>query len=121
MQKLVVSKIVQPGDCNPYHNLFGGILLASIDEASAIFAKINTKQEICVTKKFGEVVFNVPVPMGSIIYLYCETIKKGITSLTIRTTVKYTKDFEEQIEVTYCDLVFVALDKTGHPTPINWE
>ncbi len=121
MQYLIITKIVKPGDCNQYHNLFGGVLLASIDEAAAIFAKIKTGEEICVTKKFGEVLFNKPVPLGSIIYVYCEIVKQGTTSITIKATVKYTKDFEEQIDVASCELVFVALDSEGKPKSITWK
>lgn len=118
-KKLVSTIIVKPEDCNQYHNLFGGRLLSLIDEGAAIYAKISTKQEICVTKSFGQVLFNVPVPLGSIVYLYCSTVKEGRTSITIKAEVMYTKEFINEVSVAECGLVFVTVDNNNKPTQWN--
>ena len=89
-------------------NLFGGFMLAWVDEAAAIFAHKRTREPRMVTMKFGEMIFKKPVKVGDIIDFDCdhEEIKETSISFIIAAIVNGITVFET-------DCVFVAVDENG--------
>lgn len=120
---LSMRHLVKYPNCNATQNLFGGQMLAWVDEGAAMYAACQMKTDRLVTRKVGEIEFRVPVPLGHVCNIYARTEREGRTSLTVRVTVTR-KTFDgmgdEQV-VCETDLVFVALDENMKPTPWKAE
>ena len=115
---LSMRHLVKYPDCNATKNLFGGQMLAWVDEGAAMYASCQMRTDTLVTRKVGEIEFRLPVPLGHICNIYARTEREGRTSLTIRVTVtRQTFSGGDELVVCETDLVFVALDKEGRPTP----
>ncbi len=80
---LSAQRLVMYSDLNAAGRLFGGRLMAWIDEASAMAAMRIMKSKRLVTKKFGEVVFDAPGMLGDFVEIWCRPERKGTTSLTL--------------------------------------
>ncbi len=108
-------KWVKPEDLNPNETLFGGRLLAWIDEEAVIYAIIQLENKHIVTKYVSEINFISAPRQGDIIELGIEAVKFGSTSLTMRCEVR-NKLTREPI-LTIDKLVFVNLGEDGKPAP----
>ena len=104
-----------------YHgNLFGGTMLAWLDEAGAIFACQACDTPRMVTKKISEVVFNKPVRPGQIIKIYGEVRSVGNKSITIRLEARRHSVYNgSQRTVLTTDMTFVRIDGDGEAIPIS--
>lgn len=80
--KFQTKKWVKPEDLNPNDTLFGGRLLAWIDEEAALFAATELKNTKVVTKYISEINFNSSGQQGDIIEIGLELIHFGKTSVT---------------------------------------
>ena len=108
--------IVKYPDCNATNNLFGGTLMMWIDEAAAIIASFQMKEEYIVTRHFGGLDFNLPIERGRVVTIWCKIVHEGNTSLTLETLV--TKRNLESRDHTICatnTITFVAISKEGKP------
>jgi acyl-CoA hydrolase len=115
-------RLVQPGDLNPGNRLFGGKLLAWIDEGAALYAMCQMRTKLVVTKKISEVLYDKPVFSGDVLEFWCETEHLGRTSLTVscRVSRKNFQDSQDHSDVvTSCAIVFVAIDEEGRPRPFH--
>lgn len=106
---------VKPGDLNPAQRLFGGQLLAWIDEEAAIFAGCQMGTPMVVTKLMSEINFVSSAFCGDVVEFGFEVVDIGRTSLTIHCEVRKKQDHELILQVER--IVFVALDAKGKPTP----
>ena len=113
---LVSSKMCMTKDVGTNGNMFGGIMLAFMDESAAIYAHNMTGEKRMVTKLFREIVFEKPVKVGDIIEFSCDNIEKGNTSIDF--SIWAAVDGEIVFE-TSC--VFVAVDENGIRKPITKE
>ncbi|MGB0390238.1 MAG: acyl-CoA thioesterase [Salibacteraceae bacterium] len=114
MQKLCMGK-----DIGIHGNLFGGIMLAWIDEAAAVYAAQVCHSPNMVTLKVEEVVFKKPVKVGHQIKIYGSVLKMGKTSVTLKMeTRKYNVYTQEENIVCTTNIVFVRIDESGEPIPI---
>jgi len=113
--KFYSRKLIKPQDMNAHGTLFGGSVLAWIDEEAAIYVSCQLGKGNLVTKFMSEIDFVSSAKLGDIIEIGMETVKFGRTSITVRCEVrnKFTKDTIIKID----RIVFVHLDKEGHPTP----
>jgi acyl-CoA thioesterase YciA len=104
-----------------YHgNLFGGTMLAWLDEAGAIFACQECDTPRMVTKKISEVVFNKPIRPGQIIKIYGEVKRVGNRSITIRLEARRHSVYNgSQRIVLTTDMSFVRIDGDGEAIPIS--
>src|SRR6478736_2120711 len=75
-------RIVLPGDLNHYGFLFGGRLLAWVDEASWIAASLDFPHCQFVTVAMDKVEFRHSVRQGAILRISCEREHEGATSVT---------------------------------------
>jgi acyl-CoA thioesterase YciA len=68
-----------------------------------------------------EVVFHAPVYVGDIVSFYTRTVALGRTSVTVRVEVEVQRqlDLTSIVAVTGAEVVYVAIDAQGHPTPIR--
>lgn len=81
-------KWVKPQDLNPNGTLFGGQLLAWIDEELALYAIIQLESPRVVTKSMSEINFRRSARQGDIIEIGIDVVKFGNTSLTLQCEVR---------------------------------
>lgn len=108
-------KWVKPEDLNPNKTLFGGRLLAWIDEEAALYTIIQLENKNIVTKFMSEINFVSSAKRGDVIEIGLEVKKFGRTSLTLACEVR-NKMTRETI-ITIDKLIMVNLDEEGKPTP----
>jgi len=108
-------KLVKPEDLNGRDTLFGGRLLAWIDEECAIYCTCQMQSHNIVTKFISEMNFVAPAYKGDVIEIGVETVKIGTTSLTLRCEVRDKESHRKIISVD--KLVFVCVDREGRPMP----
>jgi acyl-CoA hydrolase len=115
---LSAQRLVMYSDLNAAGRLFGGRLLAWIDEATAMTAMRIMRTNRVVTKKLGEVVFEAPGLLGDFVELWCRPEREGTTSLTLDCRVMVRKvSSEEAKQICRSTVVYVALDEAGRPRP----
>jgi acyl-CoA thioesterase YciA len=111
-----------PKDTNAYGTIFGGVILSYIDLAAAIEAKRHHNERF-VTKSMHEVVFLAPVFLGDLVTFYTRTIRVGNTSLAVDVEVEVERlgpnGNREIVKVTEAEVIYVAVDNNGRPTPIR--
>jgi len=115
-----IKVILLPKDTNALGTIFGGVILSHIDLASAVEARKAAPHRY-VTKAMREVEFHQPVFLGDIVSFYTETLRIGRTSITVKVTVEAERwggGGGEKVKVTEAEVVLVALDPSGRPTPI---
>lgn len=106
-----------PRDTNQHGTIFSGIILSYLDIAGGVEAHKHTDQAI-VTVAMNQVEFKEPVRVGEVVSFYSRTIKVGRTSVTVHVDVEVDRH-GQLVHVTSADLVFVAVDSNGRPTPIK--
>ena len=111
-----------PKDTNAYGTIFGGVILSHIDLAGGIEARRQSPKKF-VTKAMREVVFVAPVYLGDLVTFYTRTIKIGRTSITVDVEVEAERlgpgGTKEIVRVTNAEVVYVAVDDYGRPTPVK--
>ncbi|OQP39973.1 acyl-CoA thioesterase [Niastella yeongjuensis] len=108
-------KWVKPEDLNAHGTLFGGSLLAWIDEEAAIYAIIQLGTNHCVTKYMSEINFISSAKQGDIIELGIKATHFGRTSLTLECEVR--NKITRKSILTIEKIVFVSVDENGVPWP----
>jgi acyl-CoA hydrolase len=108
-------KWVKPEDLNANGTLFGGRLLAWIDEEAALYSIIQLENKKVVTKYISEFNFMSSAVKGDIVEIGLEAIKFGKTSIILNCEVR-NKMTQETI-VTVDNIIMVNLDDDGKPKP----
>lgn len=108
-------KWVKPEDLNANGTLFGGTLLAWIDEEAALYSIIQLENHKVVTKYMSEINFMSSAKKGDIIEIGIEVVKFGKTSLTLNCEVRNKMTHETIIKVE--DIIMVNLGEDGKPKP----
>jgi len=109
-----------PRDTNSQGTIFGGVILSYIDMAGAIGAHRHTGIDRFVTVAMREVIFHAPVFVGDLVSFYCETVKIGTTSITVRVVVEAERygGHADRVRVTEAEVVYVAVDANRQKTKI---
>lgn len=124
-----IKVLLLPKDTNAHGTIFGGVILSNIDLASSVEARKVAPLRY-VTKAMHEVEFHEPVFVGDVVSFYAETVRVGRTSLTVKVSVvaerwavneRSTRGRGELVTVTEAEVVLVAVDDRGRPTPIRPE
>lgn len=108
-------KWVKPGDLNANETLFGGRVLAWIDEEAALYSIIQLENKRIVTKYMSEINFMSTAVKGDIVEIGIEVVKFGKSSLTLNCEVR-NKMTRETI-VTVDNIIMVNLGENGKPKP----
>ncbi|MCO5249094.1 MAG: acyl-CoA thioesterase [Chitinophagales bacterium] len=106
-------KWVKPEDLNANKTLFGGRLLAWIDEEAALYSIIQLENKNVVTKFMSEINFMNSAQDGDIVEIGMEVVKFGTSSLTLRCEVR--NKMTMQPIITVDKIVMVSLDVNGKP------
>lgn len=109
-------RLVMYSHLNAAGRLFGGNLMAWLDEATAqVAARIMGTRSI-VTKKFGEVVFDHPGMLGDSVEVWCRVAAEGTSSLTLDCRVMVRGIAPETLkQICHSNVVYVAIDQSGRP------
>ncbi len=109
-----------PRDTNAHGTIFGGVILSHIDLAGAIAASRQATRNF-VTRAMREVGFIAPVYVGDVVSFYANVFREGKTSVTIQVIVEAerSKEPRRRVKVTEAEVVYVAVDEDGNPTPIR--
>jgi len=113
--KFHTRKWVKPEDLNPNGTLFGGKLLAWIDEGVALYTIIQLESPKIVTKFISEINFMSSAKQSDIVEIGMDVIKFGKSSLTIKCEVRNKMTHETILTVD--NIIMVNLGKDGKPTP----
>lgn len=108
-------KWVKPEDLNPNGTLFGGRLLAWVDEEAALYTVVQLDNPQIVTKLITEVDFKSFAKAGDIIEIGIEVTKFGTASITLRVEVR--NMMTKKTIITIEKIVMVNLNSDGKPTP----
>ncbi|WP_452220824.1 acyl-CoA thioesterase [Lacinutrix salivirga] len=108
-------KWVKPEDLNPNGTLFGGRLLAWIDEEAALYTLIQLENKKIVTKYISEINFMSSAKQGDIVELGMEVVKFGKSSLTLKCEAR-NKMTRETI-LTVDNIIMVNLGANNKPKP----
>ncbi|KGR91935.1 acyl-CoA hydrolase [Ureibacillus massiliensis 4400831 = CIP 108448 = CCUG 49529] len=116
--RTIQSRLVLPPDTNHHLSIFGGKVLAYIDEVAAIASMKHAKSEI-VTAAFDSVDFVSPANVGDILELEAIVTSTGTTSMEVYVIVK-ALNFRtgEQKITTESFITTVAIDSKGDPIPV---
>jgi len=106
-------KWVKPEDLNPNHTLFGGRLLAWIDEELALYSIIQLQNQKIVTKHMSEINFISSARQGDIIEIGIDIVKFGNSSITLTCNVRNMMTRESIITID--TVTMVSLDEDGKP------
>ena len=113
--KFHTRKWVKPEDLNPNKTLFGGKLLAWIDEEAALYSIVQLENSHVVTKHMSEINFMSSAREGDIVEIGIEVVKFGRTSLVLKCEVRNKMTHETIITVDR--ITMVNLDENGSPKP----
>lgn len=108
-------KWVKPEDLNPNGTLFGGRLLAWIDEEAALYTVVQLENNKIVTKYVSEINFMSSAKQGDIVEIGMEVTKFGKSSITLKCEAR-NKMTRETI-LTVDNIIMVNLDANGKPLP----
>lgn len=118
--ELISTHICKASEIGVHHNMFGGYIMALIDEASAAYASQICDTPRVVTIKIDELVFKKPVKSGNIIKIYGEVKEFGTTSVTLYIEMrKHNVYTGNQEVVTHTNIKFVRIDDEGNSIAIS--
>lgn len=113
--KFYSRHLIKHEDLSGSNGLFGGRLLAWLDEEAAIFASCQMDTAHVVTKYIGGIDFLSPARIGDVIEFGLECNRIGTTSMTIHCLVRNKHTHAAVVEI--MEMVFVAVDIDGRPIP----
>ncbi|QDO94987.1 acyl-CoA thioesterase [Formosa sediminum] len=108
-------KWVKPEDLNANGTLFGGRLLAWIDEEAALYSIIQLENSRVVTKYMSEINFMSSAKQGDIVEIGIAVEKFGKSSLTLKCEVRNKMTRETIIRVD--NIIMVNLGEDGKSKP----
>ncbi|WP_395048372.1 acyl-CoA thioesterase [Flavobacterium sp.] len=103
-------KWVKPEDLNPNGTLFGGKLLAWLDEELALYTIIQLENSRIVTKHMSEINFRSSARQGDIIEIGIDVVKFGNTSLTLKCEARNIMTRETIISIDSTTMVSLGID-----------
>jgi acyl-CoA hydrolase len=106
-------KWVKPEDLNPNGTLFGGKLLAWLDEELALYSIIQLENTRVVTKYMSEINFKSSANQGDIIEIGIDVVKFGTSSLTLKCEARNMMTRETIITIE--SVTMVSLGSDGKP------
>lgn len=113
-----IRVIAMPADANPAGDIFGGWLMAHMDQAGATIA-FRTARGRVATVAVEAMKFHLPVRVGDEVSLYGKLLGIGRTSIRVHVEAwRRDRGFEEAARVTEATFTFVALDETGKPRAV---
>jgi len=115
---LSMTQLMNPQDANVMGNVFGGVVLASVDRIAYVCATRHADRQ-CVTASFDQVDFRSPIEIGEIVTLFASVNTVGRTSIEVGVRVEAESvQGEERRHTNSCYVTMVALDERRRPVPV---
>ena len=108
-------KWVKPEDLNANGTLFGGKLLAWIDEEAALYSIVQLENPKVVTKFMSEINFMSAAKQGDIVEIGLDVAYFKKSSLVLKCEVRNMMTREKIITID--NITMVNLDENGKPKP----
>jgi uncharacterized protein (TIGR00369 family) len=116
---IVLRFLAEPSTVNFGGKVHGGTAMKWIDEAAYACAAAWSGL-YCVTASVGNINFIHPISIGDLVEVEAKIVKTGTSSMNIRVVVSSGKPTEEElIKTTECNIVMVAVNQHGRPTPVR--
>lgn len=117
--RTIQTKLVLPPDTNHMNSIFGGKVLAYIDEIAGITAMKHARQQVVVTASIDSVDFLSAAHVGDVLELEANVTSTGRTSMEVFVRVKSInlQTGEERL-TTESFLTMVAMGDNGKPTAV---
>lgn len=117
--RTIQTKLVLPPDTNHMNSIFGGKVLAYIDEIAGITAMKHSSRQVVVTASIDSVDFLSSAHVGDVLELEANVTSTGRTSMEVYVRVK-SKNLQtgEEKLTTESFLTMVAMGDDGKPTPV---
>jgi len=118
--ELITTRICKESNVGFHGNLFGGVMLAWLDEAAAAYVCQMCDTPRMVTVKVAEVQFRKPVRPGQIIKIYGQLKSMGNSSATVSLEARRHSPYNgSQRVVLTTEMTFVRIDGDGEAVPIG--
>jgi acyl-CoA thioesterase YciA len=116
--ELTLRISAMPADTNANGDIFGGWVMARMDQAGGI-AGVERAQGRVVTVKVDAMTFHQPMKVGDVLCVYTDVERVGRSSMTIHIEA-WAQRFQtmHRDKVTEATFVFVAVDDDGRPRPV---
>lgn len=116
-----VRVIAMPADANPAGDIFGGWLMAHMDQAGASVALRRARGRVATVAVEG-MAFLLPVRVGDEVSLYGRLLGVGRSSIRVHVEAwRRDRTAEDAARVTEATFTFVALDEASRPRPVPPE
>ncbi len=113
---LINQHMVMPRDLNPANHIFGGQILAWLDEAAGLYVINQIHYANIVTYKMENVHFKSPAHNGDHVSFFAEIVEKINSRVVVRVkAVAKNPTTGDEREVITCLVTFVCLDEKGKP------
>jgi acyl-CoA hydrolase len=110
----IQTHLVMPNDANQLGNLFGGQLMAWMDEVASISA-FRHCDNVAVTASINNVSFTQPIPLGSYVIIEASVSRAFNTSMEIYLDVFLETRGNVRSKCNEAIFLFVAMDDDGKP------
>ena len=115
---LALRVLMMPRDTNHQGTIFGGIILAHVDQAGYIEARRHGLHR-WVTASVDRVDFKAPVAVGEVVEFKTRTIRLGRTSVTVQVVVDAERLDGNWARVTEAQITMVSVDSQGKAFPFR--
>lgn len=116
--RVEMVQIIRPEDANPLGIAFGGKVVEWMDMAAAVSA-VRHARKPCVTASIDNLAFLTPIKIGQFVIIRATVNYTGRTSMEVSVRIESEDPLSGQRQLTTQGyLTFVALDESGHPSPI---
>ena len=114
----ISTRFVLPNDTNMLNNLFGGQLMAWMDEIASISAKRHCNRSV-VTASVNNISFKTPIPLGANVTLEAKVSRAFNTSMEVVIDV-YVEDTHsgDRTQANSAVLNFVAVNEMMRPVKV---
>lgn len=113
-----IRLVMLPKYTNPDGDIFGGHILSLIDGAAAVEAQRQAHHRY-VTVSMDSIQFHLPVQVGDLVSLWCQTVKIGKSSIRIHIDVLANpRCSDEEYKVTEAIVTMVAIDDQRNTIPV---
>jgi len=114
---LAVKVVMMPRDTNAVGTIFGGVLLSYIDQAGAVGAIHEIRNQgwptpKVVTVAMNGVGFHEPVSVGEVVSFWTRVVRVGRTSITTHVSVEAERE-SGPVRLTEAEVVYVSIDTSS--------